>query len=101
MLFAVAAIVFFIILLLTNDVFFNWKFERHHKVLGWYMKPLFIIPIVIFAFKKSFTGIFASIYKYVLLPCSCCKEPSSFRFLAFEMEYLICLLHFLLQTAAD
>lgn len=52
MLFAVAAIVFFIILLLTNDVFFNWKFERHHKVLGWYMKPLFIIPIVIFAFKK-------------------------------------------------
>ncbi|WP_101299658.1 hypothetical protein [Acetivibrio saccincola] len=42
MLFAVAAIVFFIILLLTNDVFFNWKFERHHKVLGWYMKPLFI-----------------------------------------------------------
>jgi len=53
MLFAAATVVF-IVLFLTNDTFFNWAFERHHNTLSWYIRPLFIIPIVIFAFKKSF-----------------------------------------------
>ena len=52
MLFAVATIVF-IVIFLTNDIFFNWAFARHHNILSWYIRPLFIIPMVIFAFKKS------------------------------------------------
>ena len=45
MLFAIATIVF-IILFLSNDVFFNWAFERHHNILSWYIRLLFIIPMV-------------------------------------------------------
>jgi len=44
MLFALATVIF-IVLFLTNDAFFNWAFERHHNILSWYIRPLFIIPM--------------------------------------------------------
>ncbi len=91
MLFVVATIIF-IVLFLTNDTFFNWAFERHHNVLSWYVRPLFIIPMVIFAFKKSFTGIFASIFtlftSMLWFPAPATSNPQVLKFLAFEMEYL-------------
>ncbi|MGI6576958.1 MAG: hypothetical protein ACOX1Q_02695 [Eubacteriales bacterium] len=91
MLFAVATIVF-IVLFLRNDAFFNWAFERHHNILSWYIRPLFIIPMVIFAFKKSYTGIFASIFALFTsmfwFPAPTSSSPQVLEFLAFEMEYL-------------
>lgn len=91
MFFALATIVF-IILFLSNDMFFNWAFERHHNVLSWYIRPLFIIPIVLFAFKKSYTGIFASIFALFTsmfwFPAPASASPQVLEFLAFEMEYL-------------
>ncbi|WMM25241.1 hypothetical protein RBU61_00860 [Tissierella sp. MB52-C2] len=91
MLFAVATVVF-IILFLSNDMFFNWAFERHHNILSWYVRPLFIIPMVIFAFKKSFTGIFASIFALFTsmfwFPVPTTSSSQVLSFLAFEMEYL-------------
>ncbi|GAE87994.1 hypothetical protein [Acetivibrio straminisolvens] len=91
MLFAAATIVF-IVLFLTNNTFFNWAFERHHNILSWYIRPLFIIPIVIFAFKKSFTGIFASIFALFTsmfwFPAPSASNPQVLEFLAFEMDYL-------------
>lgn len=89
--FAIATILF-IILFLTNDSFFNWAFERHHNILSWYIRPLFIIPMVIFAFKKSFAGIFASIFALFTsmfwFPVPETNSPQVEEFLAFEMEYL-------------
>ena len=91
MLFAVATIVF-IVLFLTNDMFFNWAFERHHNILSWYIRPLFIIPMVIFAYKKSCTGIFASIFALFTsmfwFPVPATTNPKVLDFLAFEMDYL-------------
>lgn len=91
MLFAVATIIF-IVLFLTNDIFFNWAFKRHHNILSWYIRPLFIIPMVIFAFKKNYTGIFASIFALFTsmfwFPIPTTNSPQVLRFLAFEMEYL-------------
>lgn len=90
-LFAVATAIF-IMLFLTNDMFFNWSFERHHNILSWYIRPLFIIPMVIFAFKKSLTGIFASIFAlftsmfWFSVPAE--KSPQVLEFLSFEMDYL-------------
>ncbi|MDF2988669.1 MAG: hypothetical protein K0R50_4179 [Eubacterium sp.] len=87
---AVTAI--FVILILTNDMIFNWAFERHHNVLSWYIRPIFIIPIVLFAYKKSFTGIFASIFALFTsmfwFPVPAASSPQVLSFLAFEMEYL-------------
>jgi len=91
MIFAVATIIF-IVIFLTNDMFFNWAFERHHNILSWYIRPLFIIPMVIFAFKKSFTGIFASIFALFTsmfwFPVPAATSPQVLEFLAFEMDYL-------------
>lgn len=91
LIFAVATVLF-IVLFMTNEPFFNWAFERHHNVLSWYIRPLFIIPMVIFAFKKSFTGIFASIFAlftsmfWFSVPTE--NSPQILEFLAFEMDYL-------------
>lgn len=91
MIFAVATIIF-IVLFLTNDTFFNWAFARHHNILSWYIRPLFIIPMVIFAFKKSFTGIFATIFALFTsmfwFPIPAEINPQVLEFLAFEMDYL-------------
>ena len=91
MLFAVATIVF-ILLFLSNDSFFNWAFERHHNILSWYIRPLFIIPMVIFAYRKSLTGIFASIFALFTsmfwFPVPDTSSPQVLEFLAFEMDYL-------------
>lgn len=91
MLFAVATIIF-IVLFLSNDIFFNWAFERHHNILSWYIRPLFIVPMVIFAFKKSFTGIFASIFALFTsmfwFPVPTTNSSQVLSFLAFETEYL-------------
>lgn len=90
-LFAMATVIF-IILFMNNDSFFNWAFERHHNVLSWYIRPLFIIPIVIFAYKKSLSGIFASIFALFTsmfwFPAPKTSSPQVLSFLAFEMDYL-------------
>jgi len=90
-LFAVATIIF-IVVFLTNDTFFHWAFQRHHNIFSWYIRPLFIIPMVIFAFKKSFTGIFASIFALFTsmfwFPVPTTNNPQVLDFLAYEMEYL-------------
>lgn len=91
MIFAAATIAF-IVLLLTDDTFFQWAFNRHHNVLSWYIRPLFIIPMVIFALKKSFTGIFATFFALFTsmfwFPAPASSHPQVLEFLAFEMEYL-------------
>lgn len=90
-LFAVATVVF-VILFLTNDMFFNWAFARHHNILSWYIRPILIIPIVLFAFKKTLTGIFASVFALFTsmfwFPAPAASSPQVLSFLAYEMEYL-------------
>lgn len=81
-----------IIIFLNNDSFFDWAFNRHHNVLSWYIRPLFIIPIVYFAFKKSFAGIFISIFAlftsmfWFQTPEN--VDPQVISFLKMEMDYL-------------
>mgnify|MGYP000480305581 FL=1 len=82
----------FIALFLSNDTFFNWAFARHHNILSWYIRPLFIIPMVIFAFRKSWAGIFASVFALFTsmfwFPAPETSSPQVLEFLAFEMDYL-------------
>lgn len=86
------ATVIFLWIFLTNDPFFNWAFERHHNILSWYIRPLFIIPVVIFAFKKSLTAISLSIFALFTsmfwFPVPAESSPQVLSFLAYEMEYL-------------
>lgn len=89
--FAVATVVF-LVLFMTNDMVFNWAYARHKNVLSWYIRPLFIIPIVLFAFKRSLAGIFISIFALFTsmfwFPVPETVSPQVASFLEFEMEYL-------------
>lgn len=91
MLFAFATVLL-IMVFLNNDVFFQWAFARHHNILSWYIRPLFIVPLVIFAAKKSLTGVFASILALLTsmfwFPAPQESSVEALTFLAYEMDYI-------------
>lgn len=37
--------------------FLAWAWARHHNVLSWYIRPLFILPYIYFAYKRSWKGL--------------------------------------------
>ena len=90
-LFAVASIVIIVVFFSSNS-FFEWAFARHHNTLSWYIRPLFIIPIVLGAFKKSYTIIFASIFclftSMFWFPEPAKVDENVVKFLEFEKDYL-------------
>ena len=76
----------------TNSMFFEWAFARHHNTLSWYIRPLFIIPIALGAFKRSYTITFASIFclftSMFWFPEPAVVDKSVDGFLNFEKTYL-------------
>lgn len=46
-------LILFIVLCMSNSRFLSWVFERHSNVLSWYIRPLFIIPICYFSYRKN------------------------------------------------
>jgi len=41
----------------STDEFVAWAWARHHNVLSWYVRPLFILPFCYFAYRRSLLGI--------------------------------------------
>ena len=41
----------------STDEFVAWAWARHHNVLSWYIRPLFILPFCYFAYRRSLWGI--------------------------------------------
>ena len=35
------------------EVFLEWVWERHHNILSWYVRPIFVIPYCYFAYKRN------------------------------------------------
>lgn len=89
--FALLTIVF-ITVFFTNDTFFQWAFARHHNIGSWYMRPLFIVPMVYFALRKSYAGVALSIFclftSMFWFPTPEQTDPKVLSFLAYEMDYL-------------
>jgi hypothetical protein len=74
------------------DEFAAWAWARHHNVLSWYIRPLFLLPFCYFAYKRSLWGITLTV---VALATSMFWFPAPERadlgaaeFLAVEREYL-------------
>ncbi|MCI0768573.1 hypothetical protein [Bacillus sp. TL12] len=74
---------------LLND-FFTWAFERHHNILSWYIRPLFLLPFCYFAYKRNVKGIiitlialFTSMFWF---PKPETVDSKVEKFLAMEME---------------
>lgn len=81
----------FLGLFLTNKEFSDWAYSRHQNILSWYIRPIFIIPICWFAYKKSFTGIsitiFALFTSMFWFNTPAVISPGVQEFLTFEKAY--------------
>jgi hypothetical protein len=41
----------------STEEFVAWAWARHHNILSWYVRPLFILPFCFFAYRRSLLGI--------------------------------------------
>ena len=75
-----------------ND-FFVWAWARHHNVLSWYIRPLFIIPFIYFAYKRSWTGMIVTIIALATsmfwFPAPATVDPMVAQFLEAERLYIL------------
>lgn len=84
--------ILFIFLVMTNKSFIDWAYERHQNQLSWYIRPLFIIPFCLFAYKRSLAGIMATIFMVFTsmfwFPKPVEVSNQVVEFLEMEKEYL-------------
>lgn len=82
----------FIGLLIGNVEFQAWAFTRHQNQLSWYIRPILILPIIYFSYRKSLLGISASIFAlftsmiWFWVPKT--TSPLVKEFLAYEQDFL-------------
>jgi len=81
-----------IIMAMTNKDFFSWAWARHHNILSWYIRPLFLIPFCYFAYKRSWAGISATIFLLISsmfwFPEPAMDSEQVNQFLQVEIDYL-------------
>ena len=74
------------------DGFLSWAWERHHNVLSWYIRPLFILPLIYFSYRLSLSGIVLTLVALMSsifwFPAPEQADPMVEEFLAFEREWL-------------
>lgn len=90
--FAVLSILF-VVCAFTVPSFFEWVFARHENILSWYIRPLFLIPFCIFAFRRSLAGISLTVF-LLLTSMFWFPQPTTTpdmvkEFLAIEKDYLL------------
>jgi hypothetical protein len=75
----------------VND-FFSWAWERHHNILSWYIRPLFLVPFCYFACKRSTWGIVLTLIALATsmfwFPKPETVSPQAKEFLEAEIEWL-------------
>ena len=87
-----ALIVAFIAAAFTVPSFWDWLWQRHQNQLSWYIRPLFLIPLCWFAYKRSGAGIMATVLLLLTsmgwFPPPRQVSPRVQQFLQFEQQYL-------------
>ncbi|TMR91429.1 hypothetical protein [Nonomuraea basaltis] len=70
-----------------------WIWDRHHNVLSWYIRPLFLLPFCWFAHRRSLTGIVLTLVALVTsmawFPAPEDPDPAVLGMLAAERAYLL------------
>ncbi len=70
----------------------DWAWQRHHNELSWYVRPLFLLPLAWFAYRRSVWGIAATLVALATsmfwFPAPSTISPRVAEFLAFEQEWL-------------
>jgi len=72
--------------------FLSWAWARHHNVLSWYIRPMFILPFIYFAYKRSLKGLIVTIIALLTsmfwFPAPETIDPMVEQFLQAEKDYL-------------
>jgi len=76
------------------DGFLSWVWARHHNELSWYVRPLFLLPFCYFAYRRSLTGILATL---LIFPTSLFWFPAPENPTPRVEEYLAWERHFLTE----
>ena len=75
-----------------TEEFAAWAWARHHNVLSWYIRPLFLLPFCYFAYRRSLWGIVLTVVALATsmfwFPAPEHASPGAIEFLAVEREYL-------------
>src|SRR5512133_907760 len=75
------------------DTVVAWAWERHHNVLSWYIRPLFLLPYCWFAYRRSVAGIAVTLVALVTsmawFPAPEVVDPAVVQMLAVEHDYLL------------
>ncbi len=88
------------------EEFFEWVWGRHHNILSWYVRPLFLLPYCYFAYTRRPRYLFVTL---LLFPTSLFWFPEPavvsdqvMRYMALEREFLFnsSVLHRLLMALA-
>jgi hypothetical protein len=70
----------------------DWAFDRHQNVLSWYIRPLFLLPLAWFAYRRSGWGVAATLVALMTsiawFPAPVSPDPRVQEFLEFEREWL-------------
>jgi len=73
--------------------FLSWAWTRHHNVLSWYIRPMFILPFIYFAYKRSWKGMLITILALATsmfwFPAPGTVDPMVAQFLEAEREYIL------------
>jgi hypothetical protein len=76
----------------STDEFVAWAWARHHNILSWYVRPLFILPFCYFAYRRSLLGIVITLLALVTsmfwFPVPENSSSAVNEMLASEREYL-------------
>lgn len=74
------------------EEFWAWAWQRHHNVLSWYIRPLFIVPYAWFAYRRQVWGMVATVLALATsmfwFPAPDHVDPMVEEFLAAERAYL-------------
>jgi len=72
--------------------FADWAFDRHANVLSWYIRPLFLLPLAWFAYRRSGWGIAGTLVALASsifwFPAPVRPDPQVLEFLDFERDWL-------------
>ena len=70
----------------------DWIWQRHQNIWSWYLRPLFLLPLAWFAYRRSVFGIVGTLIALVTsmfwFPAPAQPDPRVTEFLAFEQAWL-------------
>ncbi|MCO1656343.1 hypothetical protein [Pseudonocardia humida] len=71
----------------------SWAWGRHHNILSWYIRPLFLLPFCFFAWRRSWAGtigtVVALMSSIAWFPTPSTPDPAVIEMLRVEQEYLL------------